>query len=293
MAVLFWLSQKRAYSVCGMLMSSQTNKNRLPMKDADGVASKTHFSKQLFSRFKIFREQTKTVAITLAGFMILYLLGYQPAWGLLPIQKSTVYAQSLGTSTAILAPTPTPSPTATPSALPISFTLPFTGYLSTTFSWGHPGIDIATGLGTPIHPIASGRVSEVHYTFFGYGYYVVIDHENGYKSLYGHMGRIFVRENDRVEANSIIGEVGLTGRTSGPHLHLEILNGGQYVNPVALLPAISNEPQAYPTYITAGQQQTPVKEVLYGQGGPIILEQKPEKTKDLKLDLKKELKFNL
>ena len=95
--------------------------------------------------------------------------------------------------------------------------LPHIGYLSTKFSNYHPGIDIAIGLSMPIHPINPGVVEDIVYSSFGYGNHVIISHENGFKSLYAHMGRINVKKGDKVTSDNIIGEVGLTGQTSGPH----------------------------------------------------------------------------
>lgn len=127
-------------------------------------------------------------------------------------------------------------------SLPNPMFLPHPGYLSTTFSFYHPGIDIATGYNMPVHPIAEGVVEQVNYNFFGYGNNVVINHTAGFKSMYAHMGRIFVKVGQSVSHNNIIGEVGLTGHTSGPHTHLEITKDGRYINPLTILPEISTIP---------------------------------------------------
>lgn len=122
--------------------------------------------------------------------------------------------------------------------------LPHPGYLSTRFSSYHPGIDIATGLGMPIHPITDGEVTEAGRDFWGLGNFVVVDHQNGFKSKYAHMGKIYVKVGDKVTRENTLGEVGLTGHTSGPHTHLEVTRNGNFVDPEALLPEIPNMPVA-------------------------------------------------
>lgn len=155
------------------------------------------------------------ICLLLAGF----LLGYSPA-----------YAQS-GVKQEIIA-----------SSFTKPVILPHTGYLSSKFSNYHPGVDIAIGQGMPIHSINPGIVEDVVYSFFGYGNHVTINHENGFKALYAHMGRVYVKKGDRVTSENIIGEVGTTGKTSGPHTHLEITKNGNYIDPMTLLPSIDNLP---------------------------------------------------
>lgn len=141
--------------------------------------------------------------------------------------------------------------------LPVGFKLPFPGYISTRFSFYHPGVDLATGLGMPIHPVADGVVDQTNFGFFGYGNHVVIKHQGGYQSLYAHMGRIFVRVGQSVTTDNIIGEVGLTGNTSGPHTHLEISKNGQNLDPLSILPPISAYPKA--EYLTPYQNSAKLK----------------------------------
>ncbi len=121
---------------------------------------------------------------------------------------------------------------------PAKFQLLFPGYLSQHYSKWHKALDLATGLGMPIKPIASGKVISAGYDFFGYGLKVEIDHGNGYKSLYAHLGKIYVKEGQDIDANHFIGEVGMTGRTTGPHTHLEVQKNSTYVDPEQILPEI-------------------------------------------------------
>lgn len=123
-----------------------------------------------------------------------------------------------------------------------AFTLPHTGYISTYFSSYHPGVDLATDLGAEIHPIAPGTVENIIYDRFDYGTHIIIAHPNGFKSLYGHMGKVSVTLGQPVALTTILGTVGLTGHTSGPHTHLEIIKEGIYINPITLLPKILEQP---------------------------------------------------
>ncbi len=166
------------------------------------------------------------------SFLTVFLSGYYPAPTFPPVKRAVVHAQEDVQKEEIIA-----------SSFPEPVTLPHPGYLSTHFSSFHPGIDIASGLGMPIHPITSGVVEDTIYDLFGYGHHVIINHQNGFKSLYAHMGRVYVKKGDKVTSANIIGEVGLTGHTSGPHTHLEVTKSGQYIDPLTILPAISDVPK--------------------------------------------------
>lgn len=114
---------------------------------------------------------------------------------------------------------------------------PFAGGMLTTFysAW-HPGIDLAISIGTPIKPLMKGAVVESGWDSGGYGNKVVIDHGNGYKTLYAHMTKIYVKIGDTVEPETIIGTVGSTGRSTGSHLHLELHTDTGTTNPLDILP---------------------------------------------------------
>ena len=106
----------------------------------------------------------------------------------------------------------------------------YTG-ISQGFHYGHPGIDLTASLGSKIYPIREGVVIKVQYLRYDYGRAVWIDNGNNTISLYGHLGKIFVNEGDKVTTDKPIGEVGLTGRTTGPHLHLEVIKEKKNINP--------------------------------------------------------------
>lgn len=118
------------------------------------------------------------------------------------------------------------------------FTWPLHGSLNQGFAWYHPGIDIGANVGVPVVSAHTGTVAEVYTAGWnwGYGVHVIVRGDNGYTTLYAHMSGVNVSPGDRVSAGaSLIGWVGLTGRTTGPHLHFEIRGGGGNINPLGLL----------------------------------------------------------
>lgn len=115
------------------------------------------------------------------------------------------------------------------------FVWPTNGIITQYFSWYHSADDIANNTGTPIVAADAGRVITVLYQNHDYGWHVIIDHGNGYTTLYGHMSRIDVVEGQNVGRGQMIGLMGSTGRSTGPHLHFEIHQGGKLVNPLSLL----------------------------------------------------------
>lgn len=111
-----------------------------------------------------------------------------------------------------------------------------TGYSSTD----HDGIDIGgTGgnlNGQAADSIGGGKVTEVGYDENGYGNYVVVDHGNGYTSLYGHLQKATVKQGDTVSAGQQVGVIGSTGSSSAPHLHLRVRKNGQSIDPRTVIP---------------------------------------------------------
>jgi len=96
----------------------------------------------------------------------------------------------------------------------------------------HAGLDFAAQVGTPIYATADGIVKEAGYNAGGYGNNVVINHGYGYETLYGHMYKIKVRTGEKVKRGEIIGYVGSSGKSTGPHCHYEVHKNGQPVDPV-------------------------------------------------------------
>ena len=101
----------------------------------------------------------------------------------------------------------------------------------------HKGIDLASRQGNKIKVMARGRVVKVNHSNKGYGNFVEVDHGNGFKTRYAHMHKIYVKEGENLEINDAVGEVGSTGRSTGPHLHYEILYRGKAVDPMPLMQA--------------------------------------------------------
>ena len=96
----------------------------------------------------------------------------------------------------------------------------------------HAGLDFSAPQGTPIYATADGSVETAGLSDGGYGNHVVINHGYGYKTLYGHMVRIKARRGQRVKRGEVIGYVGSTGKSTGPHCHYEIHKNGQKLDPV-------------------------------------------------------------
>lgn len=111
-----------------------------------------------------------------------------------------------------------------------------TGYSSTN----HDGIDIGgTGgnlNGQAADSIGGGKVAEVGYDENGYGNYVVVDHGNGYTSLYGHLQKATVKQGDTVSTGQQVGVIGSTGSSTAPHLHLRVRKNGQSIDPRTVIP---------------------------------------------------------
>jgi len=99
----------------------------------------------------------------------------------------------------------------------------------------HHGIDLAAPLGTEVYAAREGKVSASGVDPL-LGQYVVVDHEGGYQTVYGHLSLRLVRLNERVESGMIIGHVGSTGQSTGPHLHFEVRSHGAAKDPESLIP---------------------------------------------------------
>ncbi len=110
--------------------------------------------------------------------------------------------------------------------------LPENTGVSQGYHGSHPGIDITAKLGAKIYPLKSGVVIKIENAKWNYGRAVWVDHGNGSVTLYAHMGKIYVEEGESVNIDKPLGEVGLTGRTTGPHLHFEIRRDNSLLNPM-------------------------------------------------------------
>ncbi len=157
-----------------------------------------------------------------------------------------------------LAPTPVPTkaplaqrtPFVQPQTIPVGFVPPEVQnsgayfsplhnpprlMLTTRFSGYHPGLDMATEYGTPLYAVGNGYVESIGSTIWAYGNIVHINHGGGVMSLYAHMSRVDVKPGQQVTKDTMIGAVGSTGNSSGPHVHLELHKDGRPFNPASVL----------------------------------------------------------
>lgn len=96
----------------------------------------------------------------------------------------------------------------------------------------HAGLDFTAPQGTPIYATADGTIKVAGLSDGGYGNHVVIDHGYGYETLYGHMVRVKARRGQHITRGEVIGYVGSTGKSTGPHCHYEVHKNGQKLDPV-------------------------------------------------------------
>lgn len=125
------------------------------------------------------------------------------------------------------------------------------GYRSDPFSGRstrHTGVDFAMKPGNPIYATGDGVVESVKFEFFGYGNQVLIDHGFGYKTRYAHLKSVGVVEGMKVKRGECLGLSGNSGRSSGPHLHYEVLYKGSHVNPANYYD-LSITPEEYGTMV--------------------------------------------
>jgi len=100
----------------------------------------------------------------------------------------------------------------------------------------HPGVDLDGLTGDPIYPIMAGTIEGVSFSRYAYGNAILVGHGNGITSLYAHLSKINVETGQSVGTKDVIGLMGATGRSYGDHLHLEVRDHGQPVNPFSVLP---------------------------------------------------------
>jgi len=149
-----------------------------------------------------------------------------------------------------------------PSARPVEAVSLTSGYgvRSDPFRHGaamHAGIDLAGPLGTPIYATADGIVSYASW-MRGYGNLIEIAHGKAVETRYGHLSKIYVKNNMRVKRGQLIGLMGSTGRSTGSHLHYEVRLDGRAVNPVPYLQATD--------YLLAMERRATTGQIA--QGGP-------------------------
>jgi murein DD-endopeptidase MepM/ murein hydrolase activator NlpD len=116
-----------------------------------------------------------------------------------------------------------------------SFVWPTSGGISQGYAFYHKAIDISNRGGGPILAADSGVVLAAGWDGSGYGNRIIIDHGNGFSTLYAHLSALQVQTGQRVGKGNVIGQMGSTGRSTGVHLHFEIRQGGVLLNPLSFL----------------------------------------------------------
>ena len=138
----------------------------------------------------------------------------------------------------VLAPGERPRYESSPS-VPRHWPLDERGYLTRgqnadSTDEAHPGVDVAVPIGSLVRATAGGTVLQTGIER-EYGYFALIQHPNGYQSMYGHLSRVVAVQGARVGAGEVLGRSGNTGRSSAPHLHFEIRHNGVSIDPLTLI----------------------------------------------------------
>ena len=128
----------------------------------------------------------------------------------------------------IVVPTPAPDPD-----YPLAW--PIVGVITQGFGPEHRALDIGSVYGAEVFAADDGTVVHAQWARTGYGFTVIIDHGNNRQTLYSHLKGALVRKGQRVARGEVIGAVGSTGNSTGPHVHFEVREGGERVNPLDYL----------------------------------------------------------
>lgn len=112
---------------------------------------------------------------------------------------------------------------------------PTNGIITQYPVWYHMALDIANPAAPAVAAAEAGTVSLVEYLRYGYGQHVIVTHGDGLSTLYGHLSEIYVKVGDRLARGQVLGRMGSTGRSTGPHLHFEVRKNGVILNPLPFL----------------------------------------------------------
>ena len=127
------------------------------------------------------------------------------------------------------------------------FHIPAPGYITSHYGWRryrmHKGTDIKVQIGDSVRAAWSGQVRIVGWDPRGYGYFVVLRHDNGFETIYGHLSRPLVEEYEKIFPGDVIGLGGNTGRSTGSHLHWEIRFLGNALNPEEIIDFTTGQPK--------------------------------------------------
>lgn len=172
-------------------------------------------------KFPIFSKKTFTrlFGLQIAGFAMVLSVAVYPT-------HAFDYALAQSLQTEIL--TPVVMTTSSEYKFPLESTLG----MSQDFHGIHPGVDLRAPRGTKILAMTDGTVVEVKEMLVGYGHFVRIAHKGTISTLYAHLDKVSVVPGQRIMRGEVLGTVGMTGWTTGPHLHFEIHNGDKAVDPM-------------------------------------------------------------
>lgn len=126
-----------------------------------------------------------------------------------------------------------------PLAMPVKSAFRFSSHYGARWGRQHQGIDLAAPVGTPVFATGDGVVVFAGWQR-GYGNLIKIKHELGTETRYAHLSKIRVKQGQKVSRNTLIGDIGNTGRSTGPHLHYEVRVDGKAVNPMSFIKAAQN-----------------------------------------------------
>ena len=169
-----------------------------------------------------FNSFTNDETFTLTtGQLVMIPDGIKPAEKPIPVERTYVAYKTTPDAGAVA-----------PTGL---FAWPVSGYISQYPVWYHMAVDIASSSAPDIVAADSGKVILVQFLKYSYGYHIIVDHGNGYQTLYAHFSQIYVTEGQTVGKGMAIGKMGSTGRSTGPHLHFEIRQNGVLQNPLSYL----------------------------------------------------------
>ncbi len=160
------------------------------------------------------------------------------------LDANDLEAQTLIVGEKLFIPGATISNFALKKALGELFIYPIDGRLTSRFGYRydpftgrrcyHNGVDLAAPMGTPVKSTMAGKIAYVG-TSPVYGKYIIVSHSGGYQSMYGHLSKTKARRGQKVRQGSVIGFVGSTGRSTGPHLHFSVYKNGKLINPLGVL----------------------------------------------------------
>jgi murein DD-endopeptidase MepM/ murein hydrolase activator NlpD len=242
---------------CAMLSQNYAEQNRL-ISNAPRVRLTPSQRSHLFSQIQNERRQqtvTTKLSLVVSGVIAIVVftlmgLGTRSLMNFDQSDSETLSAQPSGNKAApVGAPATTPpvlEVTVTPAVTP-TLLWPVNGHISQAYSEKHLALDIAAPLGAPVRAGGAGIVVTAEREDNGRGCIVVIDHNNGLQTRYTQLSGYRVAVGDNVVAEQRIGSVGLTGNSTGPHLHFEVMQHGEKIDPLILL---GDEPSFAEIFLT-------------------------------------------